>query len=412
MNQWLTAALWMALALAASVVSIRFAISVALTEIMFGVLGGNLLHLQVTEWVTFLAGLGSVLLTFMAGAEIEMETMRAHWKPVLAIGVVSFLLPFLGAWAYALYIAHWDPNGAKICGIALSTTSVAVVYAVMIETGLNRTEIGKLILAACFVTDLGTVLALGVLFANVNIWLVLFAIVTTGVLIITPRFTRWFFGQFDQQVSQPEMKLILLLLFFLGGLAAQANSEAVLTAYLLGLVVASVLVQHKQIVRNMRAMVFTLLTPFYFLKAGSYVSIPTLVTWTGFSLTVVLLGVKLLTKVIGAYPVCRAFKMDHRVSSYTTLLMSTGLTFGTISALFGLTHKYITQAQYTVLVAVVIGSAVAPTMIAQTFFRPQVEIPPEEEPETRGHGDAGRHGGRADTGLAPTHDSRLTTHDS
>jgi Kef-type K+ transport system membrane component KefB len=183
------------------------------------------------------------------------------------------------------------------------------------------------------------------------------------------------------------MKLLFLLLFFLGGLAAQANSEAVLTAYLLGLVVASVLVQHKDVVKSMRATVFTLLTPFYFLKAGSYVSIPTLVTWAGFSMTAVLLGVKLLTKVVGVFPVCRAFGMERRVSTYTTLLMSTGLTFGTISALFGLTHHYITQAQYTILVAVVIGSAVVPTMIAQTFFRPLVEIPPEAvegvQPEAR-----------------------------
>lgn len=377
MNQWLTAALWMALALGASVVSIRFAISVALTEIVFGVLGGNLLHLQVTEWVTFLAGLGSIMLTFLAGAEIEVDTMKRHWRPVLAIGFVSFLLPFFAAWSYALYVAHWNPNGAKICGVALSTTSVAVVYAVMIETGLNRAEIGKLILAACFVTDLGTVLALGILFANANAWLALFAIVTSGVLIVTPRFTRWFFGQFGNHVSQPEIKLIFLLLFFLGGLAAQANSEAVLTAYLLGLVVASVLATHKDIVTNMRSTVFALLTPFYFLKAGSYVSIPSLLTRAGFSLTVVLLGVKLLAKVVGTYPVCRAFNMEPRVATYTTLLMSTGLTFGTISALFGLTHKYISQEQYTVLVAVVIGSAVVPTMIAQTWFRPHVPMPPE-----------------------------------
>jgi Kef-type K+ transport system membrane component KefB len=379
MNEWMTAALWMALALAASIVSIRFAISVALTEIFFGVIGGNFLHLQVTEWVTFLAGLGSVLLTFLAGAEIEIETMKRSWKPVLAIGFISFLIPFVAAWAYAYYVAGWSPDGAKICGVALSTTSVAVVYAVMIESGLNRTEVGKLILAACFVCDLGTVLALGILFANVNVWLAIFAIVTCGVLIVTPRFTRWFFGQFGHHVSQPELKLIFLLLFFLGGLAAQANSEAVLTAYLLGLVVASVMVSHKEIVGTMRATVFTLLTPFYFLKAGSYVELKVLITWSGFSLMAVLLLVKMAAKVVGTYPVCLAFKMEPRIAKYTTLMMSTGLTFGTISALFGLTHKYITQTQYTVLVAVVIGSAVVPTLIAQSLFRPEVEIP-EESP--------------------------------
>jgi len=379
-NQWLTAALWMALALTASVVSVRFAVSVALTEIMFGVVGGNLLHLQVTEWVTFLAGLGSIMLTFLAGAEIEVEALRDHWRPVLAIGTASFALPFAGAWAYALHIAHWTPDGAKICGIALSTTSVAVVYAVMIETGLNRSQLGKLILAACFVTDLGTVLALGVLFANVNMWLLLFAVVTAMTLAVTPRFARWFFARFGNHVSQPELKLIFVLLLFLGGLAVQANSEAVLTAYLLGLVVASVMVQHREVVLNMRATVFALLTPFYFLKAGSYVSIPALVTWTGFSLTAVLLGVKLVAKLVGTYPVCRRFGMDRRVSAYTTLLMSTGLTFGTISALFGLTHGHINQSQYTILVAVVIGSAIVPTVIAQTFFRPQVAIATDRTP--------------------------------
>jgi len=373
MNQWLTAALWMALALGASIVSIRLAVSVALIEILFGVIGGNLFHLEVTEWVTFLAGLGSVLLTFLAGAEIDVIAMREHWKPVFAIGLVSFLLPFLGAWAFALHALHWSPDGAKICGIALSTTSVAVVYAVMLETGLNNTELGKLILAACFITDLGTVLALGVLFTNANVWLAVFAIVTSGMLIVTPKFTRWFFYQFgSSQISHPEVKLILLLLFFLGGLAAKANSEAVLTAYLLGVVVASVLVQHKKIIESMRATVFTLLTPFYFLKAGAFVSVPALLTWAGFSMMVSLLLVKLVAKAVGTYPVCRLFQLDHRTSSYTTLLMSTGLTFGTISALYGLEHKLISDLQYTVLVAVVIGSAVVPTLIAQSVFRPNV----------------------------------------
>jgi Kef-type K+ transport system membrane component KefB len=86
----------------------------------------------------------------------------------LAIGAVGFLAPFLGAAAFAHWGGGWLRSGARIAGIARSTTSVAVVYAVMLETGLNRTEIGKLILAACCIADLGTVLALGVLFANLR----------------------------------------------------------------------------------------------------------------------------------------------------------------------------------------------------------------------------------------------------
>jgi len=378
MNQWGTAALWTALALAAGLISARTAISVSLVEIALGVIGGNYLGLHATDWTNFLAGFGAILLTFLAGAEIEPDALRKHLKSSLAIGFVSFLLPFGGALFFARYFAGWNVHAAQIAGIALSTTSVAVVYAVLIETGLNRTELGRLILAACFVTDLGTVLALGVLFANYNMWLALFAVVTLAVLVCLPRLARWFFRSYGGRVSEMETRLLLVVLFGLGSLAVKANSEAVLPAYLAGLVVASLFAQHHDIVRRMRTTVFALLTPFYFLKAGMLVSVPAV--WAGAGLIVLLLGVKLVTKTVGVFPLTKAFRLRPREGIYTTLLMSTGLTFGTISALFGYQRGFITQSQYTVLVAVVIGSAVVPTLIAQAFFKP---TPAEKEVRQR-----------------------------
>jgi len=373
---WLVAALWMGLALIASLISMRTAISVALVEIVMGVIGGNFLNMHSVAWIDFLAGFGSILLTFMAGAEIEPTVLRKYLKESLSIGFIAFLLPFLGVMAYAYYMARWTLPAAQIAGIALSTTSVAVVYAVMVETGLNKTEIGKLILAACFVNDLGTVLALGVLFANYNLWLALFAAVTTVVLIIMPRFARWFFKTFGGHVSEAEIKLMFFLLFGLGGLAAKANSEAVLPAYLLGLVVAALFAENKTMVRHLRTTVFAFLTPFYFLKAGMLVSLPAV--WAGAALIVILLLVKMVTKFVGVWPLTRAFRFTPRTSMYTTLLMSTGLTFGSISALFGYTRQIIDRSQYTILVTVVIASAIVPTMIAQAFFKPKVKTAPSE----------------------------------
>jgi Kef-type K+ transport system membrane component KefB len=151
-NIYLIAALWIGLALLASLVSIRLGISVALLEIFMGVLGGNFLGVRTTPWIDFLASFGSVLLTFLEGAEIDPESLRKHLKASLSIGIAAFLAPVLGVFALAYWGAHWDVHAAEIAGIALSTTSVAVVFAVMLETGLNRTELGKLILAAWFVT--------------------------------------------------------------------------------------------------------------------------------------------------------------------------------------------------------------------------------------------------------------------
>lgn len=376
MNQWLVAFMWLLLALLAGIISVRTAISVSLVEIAVGVIGGNYLGLHTTDWVNFLAGFGAILLTFLAGAEIEPEALRKHLKPSLAIGFVSFLFPFLGAMAFARYVSGWEPRAAQIAGIALSTTSVAVVYAVMVETGLNKTELGKLLLAACFITDLGTVLALGALFANYNAWLALFAGVTAVSLAILPRLSGWFFATYGGRVSELESKFLAVLLFGLGGLAVVANSEAVLPAYLLGLALAGQFLKHKEMVRRLRTVAFGFLTPFYFLKAGMLVSVKAIVA--GAALILLLLLVKLVTKLVGVYPLTRAFRLASREGMYTTLLMSTGLTFGSISALFGYQRGFITQSQYTILVTVVIASAVIPTLIAQACFAPRVA--PTREP--------------------------------
>ena len=368
-NVWLIAAIWMALALAASLVSIRLGISVALIEIVAGVLAGNFLGLQTNDWIDFLAGFGSVLLTFLAGAEIDPGSLRRHLRPSLAIGVVSFLFPFLGVFAVAFWVLGWPLPGAEIAGIALSTTSVAVVYAVMIDTGLNETELGKLILAACFITDLGTVLALGLLFANFDGWLLVFVAVTVLALWRLPWLTRWVIARLHNRSSEPEIKFLFLVLFVLGWLATAAKSEAVLPAYLVGLVVAGVFLSDKVLVHRMRAIAFSILTPFYFIKAGLFVALPALVSGAG--LIVLLLALKLATKFLGVWPLTRVFRLAPRAGNYTTLLMSTGLTFGSIAALYGLTNHLITQDQYSILVTVVIGSAFVPTLIAQTLFTPR-----------------------------------------
>lgn len=370
-NQWFQAALWIGLALFATLLSIRIAISIALLEIFLGIIGGNFLPLQRTEWVNFLAGFGSILLTFLAGAEIEPQILKNKFKESFGIGLLSFLMPFLGAMAYAYYIGGWTLQQSAIAGISLSTTSVAVVYAVMIETGYNETELGKLILAACFITDFGTVLALGAFFANYDKTMVIFIFITLIVLFILPRFTPWFFNKVGSRISEPEIKFIFFLLFLLGGFAIMAKSEAVLPAYLTGMVLAPFFLENRILSQRMRVIAFTMLTPFYFLKAGSLVKLTAIIN-SVISILIFLL-VKILAKFIGVWPTTKVFKFKKKESMYTTLLMSTGLTFGTISALFGYTNKIINQDQYTILVTAVILSAVVPTIIAQKWFQPDLK---------------------------------------
>jgi Kef-type K+ transport system membrane component KefB len=373
---WLNSALWLGLALAASLISVRVAISVALIEIVVGAVAGNTVGLHITEWVNFLAGFGAILLTFLAGTEIDPRIVKKHFWSSMSIGVMGFFAPYVGVLAYAHWGLGWPWPQAQIAGIALSTTSVAVVYAVMIETGFNKTEIGKIILAACFINDLGTVLALGIVFAHYDLWLLLFGAVTAVVLVVLARYAPWMFRSIGQRVSEPQTKFVSLILLGLGGLASVAGSEAVLPAYLVGMALAPTFLAEQELSHRMRIIAFSILTPFYFLKAGSLVEAHAVVASIG--LIVVFLAIKMVTKFVGILPLTRYHEFDKREGMYTTLLMSTGLTFGSISALFGLTNHIINQSQYTVLVTAVIGSAVVPTLIAQQWFQPDFKALAQE----------------------------------
>jgi Kef-type K+ transport system membrane component KefB len=371
-NVWMVAALWMAIAFLASLTSIRLGVSVALIEILLGVIAGNTLGINTNDWINFLATFGAVLLTFLAGAEIDSESLRTRLKESVSIGAIAFFAPFVGVVAFIFWLGQWSHQQSLIAGIALSTTSVAVVYAVLVENGLSQSKLGKMILAACFVNDFGTVLALGVFFAKFDRRMVLFVAVMAVMLYYLPAWTRTIIARLGAtRVSEPEVKFLFLVLFFLGGLAQLAKSEAVLPAYLAGLIVAGVFQSDRILINRMRSIAFAMLTPFYFIKAGLFVSLPALAPMAG--LVAILLGIKVLTKFLGVWPLAYAFRIPRPDRMYTTMLMSTGLTFGTISALFGLENHIISQAQYTCLVTVVILSAVAPTLIAERFFMPAAD---------------------------------------
>jgi Kef-type K+ transport system membrane component KefB len=375
-NLWFQSALWMALALIAAICSLFVTISAALFEIVVGAVAGNTVGLPLTEWINYIASFGAIVLTFLAGTDIDPHVVKRNFGSSVTIGLMGFFAPYIGCLFLARYGLGWPWPQAQIAGISLSTTSVAVVYAVMVETGYNQTELGKIILAACFINDIGTVLALGLIFANYNLYLLMFAVVTVIVVAVLPWIVPWLFERIGGRTSEPEIKFLFLVLFALGGLANLGKSEAVLPAYLIGMALASFFLARKDLQLRMRAICFAFLTPFYFLKAGSLIEAKALIEGAG--LIGLFLAVKMVTKFVGILPLTRYFDFKPREGMYTTLMMSTGLTFGSISALFGFTNHIIDQTQYTILVTAVIGSAVVPTLIAQLWFQPHFE-PLEED---------------------------------
>jgi len=371
-----TASLWLALAVMSALIAFYLRLSIALVEICVGVcvaaisgwidlgetLGTN------SEWVRFLAAVGAVLLTFLAGAELDPHVMRVKLAEVSVVGLVGFVAPFLGCAAVAFYILGWNAQASWLCGVALSTTSMAVVYAVMLETGFNKTAFGKGILGSCFINDLGTVIALGLLFAPFSSKTIVFIVASAVTLAALPTMTAWLTRHYAHRTAAIRTKWVMLVLFGLGALALWSGSEAVLPAYIAGMVLAGSAARDTHWVRRLRTLTVGFLTPFYFIRAGTLVSLPALLAAPLVFLA--LFAGKVASKIFGLYPVIGLFRKERNERWYYTLMMSTGLTFGTISSLYGLAHGIVTQEQYSFLVAAVIASAVVPTVIAGLAFVP------------------------------------------
>jgi Kef-type K+ transport system membrane component KefB len=367
----------------ASIISVEVGLSVALIELGLGVVVGNVFNVDPNvNWLVFIATFASIVLTFLAGAEVDPDDFRERWVASVSIGVVSFIGPFVVAGLIAYGPLGWDLKAALIAGTALSTTSLAVVYAVLVETGLNSTSIGKLIMSACFVTDMGTAIALSAIFIRPNAWFPVFLVVSVGVIVLLPKIAPWFFRRYGDRVIEPEIKLIFVCLFLLMVLAAAAKGQAVLPAFVLGLVMAKHYQQHKQEQERLRVVAFAFLTPFFFLRGGLNVSLGAV--FANLGLLGVLFAAKMVPKVGLILPLARRYVPQH--ATFTTLLMSTGLTFGTISSLYGLQAGIIDKTQFSLLVTVVVLSAIVPTAIAQRWFSPDVEkerLADESEPMPR-----------------------------
>ncbi|MEP0767637.1 MAG: cation:proton antiporter [Fimbriimonadia bacterium] len=410
LDNFAVATIWLTLAVLATAIASAVRLSIALVEITVGVgaaavathfFGEGSLRAD-EEWLKFVASSGAVLLTFLAGAELDTHSLRTKRWEVTLVGMVGFLAPFLGCTAIAYFLLGWDPRASWLAGVALSTTSVAVVYAVMIEYGFNKTEFGKGVLGACFVNDLGTVIALGLIFAPMDYRTAVFVLSCVLAFFFLPRVTQKLTDLYAFRTAAIRTKWVLLVLFGLGTLALWSGSEAVLPAYIAGMVLADTLPRDHFYMRRLRTLTVGFLTPFYFLRAGSLVALPALLQAPLVFLA--LLAAKMVTKTLGLYPMIGRFREHQDERWYYTLLMSTGLTFGTISALFGLTHGIVTKEQYSFLVAAVIASAVVPTMIANARFLPShlVTAPPVADEELMQLEEAAlQHGNGPESGQQP-----------
>jgi Kef-type K+ transport system membrane component KefB len=369
MPSWSLVALVGVIAAVAALLGPRLGISAALIEIVAGILAANYLGVTTVgqSWLPFLASIGSVVLIFLAGTSIDPGALRARWRAALMLGAVSFAGPLLVVGLLTRFLLLWSPTAALLAGVALSSTSAAIVYVVLAEAGSLGTSTGQLLLSAALVTDLGTILALTFLFERPNVYVLLLCLAFVAMAFVLPRFLRWAAVHWRTAPAEPEVRVLLGSLFVLAAIAQFAGTETVLPAYLLGLAVSGSVRTGGELSTRFRTVAFAFLTPFFFVNAGLSVSLAALVG--GAAAAIVLYAAQVGAKLGALLPLAhRLVGIDYE---YVALMLSTGLVFGIVADLYGLGVGIFSGDQFSVLVAVIVLSAVIPTAVAQTLARPE-----------------------------------------
>ncbi|MDD2804808.1 MAG: cation:proton antiporter [Elusimicrobiales bacterium] len=356
---------------AASVLSLKLGVSVAIFEILFGLAAGAF-GLEAGNWMVYIAGFGGIVLTFLAGSEVDVRLLKENFRQAALLSALSFLAPLAAGYLFCRYAAGWDHGAALLAGIALSETSLAVVYSVLTETGLNRSRTGKLLMACTFLTNTLTALALSLAFLKPGLHTLFFTAVSGTFLFFAWHFSAALLSHpaLSGKVIEPEIKYIFFVLLAFVYLAGLGAGQSMLPAFLFGLAMSGHFSGNAggdAVKSRLRTVAYAFITPFFFIVAGMKVSLPALrgAAWVFAALFLL----RQLAKWAAVYFPARTLFRSNR--GYSTLLMSTGLTFGLMAALFGLNAGILDQTRYSVLTGVLIASAVLPAFAAQRWFAPK-----------------------------------------
>ena len=348
----------------AGILGLKTRVSSSIFEVMAGIVLANVLGASLSSWFDFLGTFGGLILTFLAGAEVEFVLLKNKAKESLVIGSLAFVAPFLGIIGFLTFATSWTFHARIAAGLALTTTSVAVVYAVLAEYELIKMPLAKTIIAVTFVNDILTLIGINFVQPSFDWITIVFVGSLLGLVFIVPKILAVVIQNYGRRAVELELRFMLATLLGIAFFADKAKLHAVFGAFVLGLIFANSIQQHQEILSKMRTITFSLLGPAFFVRAGMLIALPAVVA--NITLVLGLLAMKLSSKLVGVYGFCRKWIPEAPV--FSTMLFSTGLTVGTITATLGRDLGFLSDTQFSIVVTTVILSAVVPTLIAKRFI--------------------------------------------
>jgi len=342
-------------------------------EIAAGFIARNVIGIWYAEWVEFIANFGLIMLMFIAGFEVDLPMLRKNLGKSTTVGALSFVVPFVGTYAIAFLFPDMTHAKAVIFAIAMSTTSLALVFPTLREKGLLISAPGQFLLSSAMVVDIMSVLALVFFFIEPGLHLLLGALGVIVIFLLAPRLSRWLFGRWRGNLVEMEVRFILFALLALLFIASVSEVHAALTGFIFGVVMSSILRKHYQVEEKLRNIVFSFFAPVFFFHAGSQMDIGQF-SWRDALYVLVFTPTAFVLKFGGSYYPFRWFKCE--LCKFASMLFNYRLSFAIVAALFALQTERITPGEYSAIMIVVLITSLGTALLLR--FRPNIEHPPME----------------------------------
>ncbi|MDR3223170.1 MAG: cation:proton antiporter [Methanobrevibacter sp.] len=355
--------------LISALISIRLGITVAVIEVIFGILSGNLGFLTPQSWMLYIATFGGVLITFLTGLEIDNSFMKDNFGKIFITGFLSFFIPFTLVSLFSYFIINWSLPVSLLAGTALSETSVSIVYSALVSKNLSNTNLGKALSGTTFITNIFTAICLSGLFIIPNVYTLLFYIIAILTSILAYKYSYLFLEHtmLKDKIEEIELKYIFLILLILIFFADLGKSQAILPAFILGLLLSKYFKNYSiayESKKRLKIVAFTFITPIFFIVAGTNVDIHLIIP--GIAIFILLFVIRFIGKFLGVYFISKKYLSSDEL--YFTMMVSTSLTFGLIATVFGLSSGLLNSQTYSILTGVLIIGAIIPTIIAEKIY--------------------------------------------
>jgi glutathione-regulated potassium-efflux system ancillary protein KefC len=347
----------------AGIVCIKAKISSSIFGVGVGLFLVNVLGICAAPWPGFLGTFGGLVLTFLAGAEVEFTLLGRQAKQSFRIGTMAFVVPLIGVVGALSLFTDWSWQTKIAVALALATTSVAVVYTVLSKYELIKTPAAKTIIAVMFVNVILTLIGINFIQTPFDFVTVAFVVTLIALVPTVPKLLGKVVKNYGKRAVEIELKFVLAILLGIYFFAGQASLHSVFGAFILGLIIANCIQGRQEILSKMRTITFALLAPAFFVRAGMLIALPAVIA--NIVLVLGLLGTKLASKFVGVYGLCKRWIPE--APTFSTMLFSTGLTVGTITATLGHQLGYLSDARFSIVATIVILSAVVPILIAKRF---------------------------------------------